>query len=435
MQPIVEFLRLEAASGILLVACALTALIWANSIYASSYTELWATQVVVAVGSFEISKPLLLWINDGLMAVFFFLVGLEIKREILVGELSDLKSASLPIAAAIGGMVVPAGVYAMLNAGGPGVRGWGVPMATDIAFALGVLALIGSRVPLALKIFLAAFAIVDDIGAVLVIALFYTSQIYWAYLAVAGVILVGLILLNLSGARAPVGYTILGVALWVCFLKSGVHATVAGVLFAMTIPARTRMNPDLFVERGRELLKRFDAAGEHGPQVVLNEDRQQVVHRLERSCQDIQMPVERIENTLHPYVTLGIVPIFALANAGVQLSGPPMELMTSPITLGVILGLIIGKPIGITFFSWLAVKIGLAVLPEGVGWRQVFGVGILGGIGFTMSLFIAELAFIDMEHLTEAKFGILMASLIAGVVGFLLLKKVPRHRVKPKLGL
>jgi NhaA family Na+:H+ antiporter len=424
LTPFQRFARIESSGGIVLILCTLVALVWANSPLADTYHHLWETDLEIGWGGQEFHLSFHHLINDGLMAVFFFLVGLEIKREVLVGELASVKRAALPIAAAIGGMVVPAGIYAVFNAGGPGEGGWGIPMATDIAFALGVLALIGPRAPLALRVFLAALAIVDDIGAVLVIALFYTASVSWAALAAAAVFLVAMALANRLGVRSPVVYLLLGIGLWAAFLVSGIHATVAGVLSAMTIPARTRIDTAEFLDRGRCLMDEFDNAGVEGTNVLTNHDQQAVIQEIENACEQAQSPLQRIEHGLQPWVAFGIIPLFALANAGVHLSGSVADAFTHPVTLGVILGLVLGKPIGITLFSWLAVRVGVAAKPAGVSWRALNGVSWLGGIGFTMSLFIATLAFPTGAMVDEAKMGILSASLLAVVIGWILLRPV-----------
>jgi Na+:H+ antiporter, NhaA family len=336
-----------------------------------------------------------------------------------------VRRAALPIAAALGGMIVPAILYALLNAGGPGEPGWGTPMATDIAFALGVLALLGPRIPLSLKVFLAALAIVDDLGAVLVIAVFYTDQIAWGALGVGMAVLGALIVAGRLEARAPIVYIVLGVFLWLAFLKSGVHATVAGVLLAMTIPARTRIDTHEFLSRGRRILDYFDASGREGTDVLTNRDQQAAIQEMENACEAAQAPLQRIEHELHAPVAFVIIPLFALANAGVHLGGNLGEALTNRVALGIILGLVIGKPIGITLFAWLAVKSGLAALPGGTTWRAIRGVSLLGGIGFTMSLFIAGLAFPGAPQLNEdAKIGIFAASLVAAVAGMLVLSRL-----------
>lgn len=423
VSPFARFARTESAGGIVLIAATLLAIGWANSPWGESYHHLWESLLTVGVGPFALTYPLHYWINDGLMAVFFFLVGLEIKREFLVGELASLKRASLPIAAALGGMVVPAALYMLLNAGGEGAQGWGIPMATDIAFALGVLALLGPRIPLSLKVFLAALAIVDDLGAVLVIAVFYTASINWTALAVGFVLLGTLVVANRLQARSPLIYLFVGIVVWVAFLKSGVHATVAGVLLAMTIPARTRIDTAEFLSRGRRILDYFDAAGQEGKNVLTNKAQQAAVQEMESACESAQAPLQRIEHDLHYWVAFGIIPIFALANAGVDLGGDLGAAFSNSVTLGIILGLVVGKPVGITLFAYAAVRSGLADLPASVTWRAIRGVSLLGGIGFTMSLFIAGLAFPGHPELNEdAKIGIFVASLVAGVAGWLILR-------------
>lgn len=420
LRPFQEFARLEAGSGVLLLICTVLALVWANSPFAPAYHHLWATQVTVGFGGFILSKDLLHWINDGLMAVFFFVVGLEIKREVIAGELSSFRKAALPVVAALGGMVVPAALYFLLNLGRPTVRGWGIPMATDIAFALGLLALLGSRAPTSLKVFLTAFAIADDIGAVLVIAAFYTESIMWTSLAAGLGLLVLLVLANLAGVRHPLVYALLGTCLWVAFLKSGIHATVAGVLLAMTIPASTRIDPREFVRRGRQLLDDFERAEIGRDDTGAAAERQAALHTLEQASEYVQTPLQRLEHGLHPWVSYLIMPLFALANAGVSLSGGSG--LENPVSLGIILGLVLGKPVGITLFAWIAVRSGLTALPLDLSWRQIHGAAWLGGIGFTMSLFIAGLAFGPSAELPSAKLGILTASAVAGVTGYLLLR-------------
>ncbi|HEX6038842.1 Na+/H+ antiporter NhaA [Longimicrobium sp.] len=421
--PFVRFARTESAGGIVLIAATLVAIAWANSPWSAGYEHLWETQVTLGAGRWALSYPLHYWINDGLMAVFFFLVGLEIKREFLVGELASLKRAALPIAAALGGMIVPAIIYAALNLGHAGERGWGIPMATDIAFALGVLALLGPRIPLSLKVFLAALAIVDDLGAVLVIAVFYTEAIHWGALALGFGLLAALVVANRMQARSPLTYLLVGIVVWVAFLKSGVHATVAGVLLAMTIPARTRIDTAEFLDRGRRILDYFDVVGEEGRDVLTNRRQQAAIQEMENACEAAQAPLQRIEHELHHWVAFLIIPIFALANAGVHLGGNLGTAFGDRVTLGIILGLVIGKPIGISLFAWLAVRTNLAALPYTVTWRAIRGVSLLGGIGFTMSLFIAGLAFPGAPQLNEdAKIGIFVASLVAGITGFLVLR-------------
>ena len=433
LAPFRRFTRTESASGLVLLAATAVALGWANSPWQDSYHHLWELPVGATFGGASFRTTLHHLINDGLMAVFFFVVGLEIKREILAGELASVRTASLPMIAALGGMVVPAAIYAAINAGGPGAPGWGVPMATDIAFALGVLALLGDRVPTALKVFLAALAIVDDIGAVLVIALFYSSGIAWNALAAAGALLLVAIGLNRAGARRPWTYGAVGLALWATVLVSGIHATVAGVLLAFAIPVRTRVNEQQFLTETKRALDDFDAAAavtasDPSTTVLSNVGHHTALEEIETLCQEAQPTLIRLEHALHGFVSFGIMPVFALANAGVTLdAGALREAVVSPVTIGVALGLLVGKPLGIVGFSWLAVRLGIAALPRGSTWMALAGVGVLGGIGFTMALFIAGLAFPESAPgggvLDAAKLGILAASAGAGVVGSLVLRR------------
>jgi NhaA family Na+:H+ antiporter len=424
LKPINEFLHREASGGILLIICTIIALAWANSPWSEIYHNLWHTYLTINLGSLlNLDYTIHHWINDGLMAIFFFTVGLEIKRELLVGELSTAQKASLPIAGALGGMIVPAIIYVFFNSGGEGSRGWGIPMATDIAFVVGIMALLGPRIPLTLKIFVLALAIADDIGAVLVIALFYTAEISVTALAIAGFVFLILTILNKLGSKSLTAYAILGIILWLAFLKSGVHATIAGVLFAFTIPAYSRYNTKKFSERVRDLINKFDSVGDHGDNVLNNQNRQTDVLAIEESCERVMTPLQRFEHDLHPWVAFFIIPVFALANAGVTIGGMDIVgALTSPISLGIIIGLFIGKQIGIFGFSFLAVKFKLASLPQGINWKNLYGAGILAGIGFTMSLFIAGLAFINPELLDLAKIGVLSGSLISGIVGYIMLK-------------
>lgn len=417
LRPFQEFAQWEASGGVVLLACAVAALAWANSPWAGAYAQFWNTKLMIGFGGAALDRPLAWWINDGLMAVFFFVVGLEIKRELLVGELASPRKAALPLLAALGGMAVPAALYAVFNAGHPGARGWGIPMATDIAFALGVLALLGKRVPVALKVFLAALAIADDLGAVLVIAVFYTSSLSWAALAAGGCCLLFLVAANIAGVRNPLVYAALGVGLWLACLYSGIHPTVAGVLLALTIPARARIRPGEFLRRGRALLAEFQRAGDGRGAVLTTKEHHSALHGLKVACDQAWSPMMHFEHALAPWVTFAVIPLFALANAGVSLGAGFPAALVHPVSLGVAVGLILGKPLGITLFAWLAVRFNWAELPQSVCWRHIWGVGWLGGIGFTMSLFIADLAFEQTPLLSLAKAGILVASLIGGAVG------------------
>ncbi|MBY0504404.1 MAG: Na+/H+ antiporter NhaA [Bryobacteraceae bacterium] len=431
-RPFQEFVGRETSGGILLLACTIVALIWANSPWAQSYADLWHTHFSIGLASFSLDKELHFWVNDALMAVFFFVVGLEIKRELLAGELASARQAALPIIAALGGVVVPALIYASLNANGPGARGWGIPMATDIAFAIGMLALLGDRVPLGLKVFLTALAIVDDIAAVLVIAVFYTENLAWGALGVAVFCLVLALVANQLGVRHPLPYALIGVVLWITVLQSGIHATLAGVLLAFMIPSRTAVNQRDFLQHGRAVLDHFEKASQTEPFDILSDIEQQIsVEALEDACEKVQPPLHRLEHGLHPWVTFVIMPLFALANAGVVLTGDLREVLVQPTTIGVVLGLLLGKPIGILLASWVAVRAGLASLPESVSWSQIHGAGWLAGIGFTMSLFMTGLAFIGSDQTTAAKLGILIASVFAGVVGSIILLRLPRQASNP----
>jgi NhaA family Na+:H+ antiporter len=422
--PMQEFVGRSESSGIILLGATLLALLLANSPLAGAYHALLAMPIGFTAGPFALEETVLHWINDGLMALFFFVVGLELKREVLVGELANLRAAALPIVAAVGGALVPAAIFALLNAGGAGAAGWGIPMATDIAFALGLLALLGDRVPFALKIFLTAVAIVDDLIAVLVIALFYSGGVSVVALGAGLGVLVLLGLANLLGVRSPLVYAALGALVWLAFLKSGVHATIAGVLIALTIPARNRIDAPTFLSRANGILQQFEQS-DQGEALMLTDERQQsAVIALEDACEQVQAPLQKLEHALHPWVALLIMPVFALANAGVALAFGGGS-ATMPVMLGIVLGLVLGKPLGLLAACWLATRAGIAALPQGVGWRHMLGAGILAGVGFTMSLFVAGLAFGDAGLLGAAKLGILLASLVAGVAGVVALGRAP----------
>lgn len=433
--PFQDFARQEAAGGILLMACTVLALAWANSPLGGTYAQVWSTKLTVDLGGHGLSKPLLLWVNDGLMAVFFCVVGLEIKREVLVGELSSPRQAMLPVVAALGGMAVPAALYAGANWGRESIGGWGVPVATDIAFALAVLALLGRRVPTAAKVFLTAVAIVDDIGATLVIALFYTESISLPALVAGGGFLAAMVLANWSGVRHALVYGLLGSGLWVAFLKSGVHPTIAGVLGAMAIPVRTRIDTRDFLECGRTFLDEFARSGQTGESIVTNSAQRGAVHAIEHATRGVQSPLQIFEHGLNPWVSLVIMPLFALANAGVALGAEAASQLASPPALGIAAGLVLGKPLGIVGFSLVAVRLRIADLPEGLTRAGLLGLGCIGGIGFTMSLFVASLAFPDPGTLAVAKGAVLAASLLSGAAGAVILsraaKVIPPNRRYP----
>lgn len=421
LTPFEEFIHRQTTSGMLLMGTAVVALILANGPFATAYEHLVHTPVGIGIGSWKLEMSLHHWINDALMALFFFIAGLELKRELLVGELANPRQAALPIAAAIGGMLVPAFVYYLVNPGGQAAVGWGIPMATDIAFAIGALALLASRVPRALITFLVALAIVDDLGAVLVIAIFYTDTIALGPLGFAGALFALLVVMNMLGVRNAVPYFIVAVGLWYALLQSGVHATLAGVLGALSVPARPKYNPDRFSEHVEELMERFRDSYEHGANILTNDGMRAVVQTLENGVHNVQAPLQRLEHTWHIPVAYLVIPVFALANAGIPIDvGSFGQTLSHPVTLGVMLGLVVGKFIGITGASWLMLKFGLAELPKDTRFVQVAGVSLLGGIGFTMSIFVAQLAFPgDPQLLVMAKTGILFASLVAGISGFI----------------
>jgi NhaA family Na+:H+ antiporter len=422
--PVQDFIRTEWIGSGVLLAAAVLALALANSPWAEAFHRLWEVTITLDVGLVAISKSLHHWINDGLMALFFFLVGLEIKRELLHGHLSDPRKAALPAFAALGGMVGPALLYAALNAGTAGARGWGIPMATDIAFALGVLGLLGRSIPGQLRVFLLALAIVDDLGAILVIAIFYTEHIVpGAFLVGAGALAV-VLAMRWLGVRSTAAYILPGFIFWVAILKSGVHATIAGVVLALMTPSRHYYDDKTTIDLGRELLERFERAVERDD----HDDAEATLGQMEVLVVGTESPLERLERTIHPWTAFLVLPIFALANAGVAVSGAVLaEAARSPVALGIVGGLIVGKMVGIVGFSWLAVKLGFADLPDGVVWMHVVGVSLLAGIGFTVSLFITELAFADPQLVAMAKVGILGASATAGVFGFFLLKLAVRR--------
>ncbi len=420
LTPFEEFIHRQTTSSLLLMATATIALVMANTGWSELYFHFIHTPIGFNFGSYGIEKSLQHWVNDGLMALFFFVVGLELKREILVGELASPRNAMLPIMAAIGGMTVPGLFYYTINPGGDASMGWGIPMATDIAFAIGALALLANRVPKTLITFLVALAIVDDLGAVVVIALFYTEQIVFQALVFAGVVLVVLVAMNLSGIRQPVPYFLLGLLMWVFLLKSGVHATLAGVLTAFTIPAKPKYDPCRFSDKVKQLMVSFDASHHPDKDIMTNEELRAVVQTLENGVHKVETPLQRLEHSMHMPVAFLVIPVFAFINAGIPLNFSEMgETLMHPVTLGVLTGLVLGKFIGIVGMCWLTLKLGMGQLPAGTKFSQIAGVSLLAGIGFTMSIFIAELGFVGQaENLLMAKTGILVASAVAGIVGY-----------------
>jgi NhaA family Na+:H+ antiporter len=423
VRPLQQFLHTESAGGVLLLIAAVAALVWAN-LPGQSYTDLWDTHLRFDLRFVDLDYSLRHWVNDGLMAIFFFVVGLEIKRELLRGELAERKRAALPVAGAIGGMVVPAAIFLALNAGGDGQRGWGIPMATDIAFAVGVLSLLGSRVPTSLKVFLLALAIVDDLGAISIIAIFYTDDLSVAWLAAGAGFLGATVLVGQARIRSLWVYVTLGLGAWLCIHESGVHATIAGVALGLLTPIEPHFNSgELEAEQAR-LMEDYRRGSAEGTRegIAL---RDAALAELEELARDSRSVLARLEQTLHPWSSFVIVPLFALANAGIDLGGGVIADATrSPISSGVLLGLVVGKPLGITIVSFLAVRAGVATLPAGVGWASIAATGALAGIGFTVAIFIANLAFDDQALIDEAKIAILAASVISAVVGYTALRVI-----------
>lgn len=413
------FMHTETSGGIVIVVAAIVALIWANSPWDEQYVDLWHTHLAFDLGFVEIENSLGHLVNDGLMAIFFFVVGLEIKRELVQGELASPRRAALPVMAAAGGMMMPALIYIAFNgATGEEGKGWGVPVATDIAFAVGILALLGNRVPFGLRVFLLALAIADDLGGILVIAVFYTESINYEALGWAAAVIVGVLIARSYDIRSYNVYVALGVLLWICMYESGIHATLTGVMLALLTPASPLYDPNRFDDEADGLLTRFRRS-----ETMHDRDAEETILRdMESLARESESPLDRLTHMLHPWVSYGIVPIFALANAGVVVTGESVsDALSSSVTAGVAFGLIFGKPIGIFIFSYLAVRFGFATLPAGVTWPQVIGAGLLGGVGFTVALFITELAFTDEVLVADAKMAILGASVIAGILGFVYL--------------
>ena len=420
LTPLEEFIHRQTTSGILLMICAVIALVVANSPLQGSYDHLLHEEIGFSFGDASFSLSIPHWINEALMALVFLVMGLELKRELLVGELSSPRQALLPIMAAIGGMLVPALCYVAFNLSGDGAKGWGIPMATDIAFAIGALSLLGARIPKTLVTFLIALAIVDDLGAVAVIALFYTESIDLEALLYAFVFTLILVALNLGGVRRPLPYALVGVMLWAAMLASGIHATIAGILVAFVIPIRPKFEANTFISKVEENAREMEKSVAEDPDIIHNNRFRSLVSALGDGVQMVQAPAQRAEHTLHLPVAYIVIPIFALANAGIPVDFASFgKYFSYPITLGILAGLLIGKPLGIAGFTWFTVKMGWAELPTGLNMKHIFGVGLLGGIGFTMSIFIADLAFYSSaSDLLKAKTGILLASAVAGFGGF-----------------
>lgn len=433
LSPLEEFIHRQTTSGVLLMLCAVVALIIANSPLAEAYHHLFQQYLTVGLDNFQLSKTLHHWINDGLMALFFLVVGLELKRELLVGELANPKQALLPILAAIGGMLVPAGIYFLINPSGPTAIGWGIPMATDIAFALGALALLGKRVPQSLLMFLIAVAIVDDLGAVIVIAVFYTETINLSALGMVAFFIVVLISFNMGGVRRLLPYMIVGSFLWIAMLKSGIHATLAGVMLAFIIPMKPKYDPKRFLSLIGNKVDKIRHAFKENENIIVNDKLRSQVRALGSGVNQVQAPAQILESQLHLPSAYIVIPIFALANAGVAIDFGNLDgTILHPVAIGVILGLVVGKLVGIAGVTWLAVKSGLCQLPSGLNMRHIAGLAMMGGIGFTMSIFIAELGFKGSpEDLMMAKTGILFASFTAGVTGFVWLMMTTAKQADP----
>jgi len=420
--PVNRFIHLEYTSGIVLLISVIIAVIWANSAWHDFYHHIWEINFSIGFDTYVLRHPLHIWINDGLMAIFFFVIGLELKREFMDGELSTFKKALLPMSAALGGMLVPALIYFAINKGTDTAHGWGIPMATDIAFALALLSMAGKHVPSSVKVFLSALAVADDLGAVLVIAFFYTAGVNFTALGIAGIFLAVLITGNKLGVRSSIFYLVIGIGVWIGFLLSGVHATIAGVLVAFTIPAVTRIDEVIYSASLRKLTDEFEQEIP-GNSTLTTPQQHKTIQQVKNLSLAAETPLQKIEHALHPWVAFGIMPLFALANSGIVIGADFLTSVINPVSIGVTAGLIIGKFTGILFFTWLMVKTGTAALPEGANWRHITGVALLGGIGFTMSLFISGLAFKNPEFVDQARYGILIASVLAGIMGTLVLKK------------
>lgn len=422
LSPVQKFIKAESFSGILLFVSMALALLLSNSPVREYFNSIWDYEIGIKSDNFKLVKPLILWINDGLMAIFFFLIGLEIKREILIGELNSLKKASLPIFAAIGGMIIPLSLYLILNDSSETANGWGIPMATDIAFTLAILKLLGNKVPLSLKIFLTAFAIIDDIGAVLVIALFYTGDISWILLLYAGILLSSLYLLSYLKIYNKYLLLIFGGVIWVLFLKSGVHPTIAGILLAFAVPIKQKINEFNYTEKLKEITQRLTSSDNTNKLPVLSFKQIEEIDNLADWTSKVQSPLQQLEHRLHNWVAFLIMPVFALSNAGIYFSSDMSIDVSLAVNLAV--SLFLGKAIGVSVFSYLSIKLKIAELPQQTSFMDIIGVAILSGVGFTMSLFIGGLAFNDNDiFLNSAKIGIIVGSFVSGIVGYIILRR------------
>ncbi|GLU57402.1 Na(+)/H(+) antiporter NhaA [Dyadobacter frigoris] len=426
LSPVSKFIHQEFTGGIILFINVIVAIVWVNSAWGESYHHLWDTKLSIGFHDFVFNRPLHVWINDGLMALFFFVIGLELKREFIAGELSTLKKASLPMMAALGGMLVPGGIYFLLNKNLESEHGWGIPMATDIAFALSLLSMAGRHIPGSVKVFLSALAVADDLGAVLVIAFFYTAHISYTPLIFAGVLLAILTIGNLMGVRSTLFYLFIGIAVWGGFIFSGVHATIAGVLVAFTIPARTKIDENEYIVKIRTYISNFENEIPQNGSLTTAEQHQ-TIEKIKKLSTDAETPLQKIEYSLHPWVAFVIMPLFALANAGMVIGSDFFSSLLNPVSIGVSAGLLAGKFIGVLLFTYLMVRFKFSELPYRATWNHIIGVAMLAGVGFTMSLFITGLAFSHAEMVDQAKYGILLASVIAGVSGILFLKSIKQE--------
>ncbi|MCK0156800.1 Na+/H+ antiporter NhaA [Cellulophaga sp. F20128] len=421
LTPFQKFVKIESLAGMLLFGATIIALLWANSPFGAIYESLWQYEIGISFHTFELKKPLILWINDGLMAIFFFLIGLELKRELLIGEINTLKKAAFPFIAALGGVLIPIALYLFLNQNPDTVKGWGIPMATDIAFALAILSTLGKRVPLSLKIFLTAFAIIDDIAAVLVIAAFYSVDINWLFL-LYGTLLIGLLsfLYYKRKYSLEIGL-IFAVVIWFLFLKSGIHPTIAGVLLAFTIPIKRKIGIQSFSEKVGSISTNINKVSDDDDKHLLTKDEVKYVENLDDLTFDVRSPLQNLEHKLHSWIAYFILPVFAFANAGVVISTSyefDFSLMST-----IIFSLFIGKFLGVALFSYLGIKLKLTELPSGVKFKQILGIAAISGVGFTMSIFIGTLAFAgDLTSINSAKVGIIIGSIISGLLGYLILR-------------
>lgn len=415
-----RFFAMESASSILLIGSAILAIILANSALSDTYFAFLDTYLSISLGDFALSKPIILWINDGLMAIFFFVIGLEIKRELMAGELQSLKKSALPIISALGGMLIPVALFLTVHPEEPGNKGWGIPMATDIAFSLGILQLLGKRVPVSLKVFLTAFAIIDDLGAVLIIAFFYSSQIIWKYILISLAIYALLIVITVLKLKLRYFYLLCGIIIWYLFLKAGVHPTIAGILMALVTPVTRKIGKLTFSKNMREVVEDFENT--KTPGIFLNYRQIEAIGRAETLVEEIQPYLQSLENKLHKWVAFLIMPVFALANAGIQFDFNSAGGI-NPLAFHIGFALFAGKIIGISGFSYLGLKLKLATLPDNTEFKHIFGISFLGAVGFTMALFINSLAYTDGNLINSAKLGIIISSVIAGFIGYLLLRK------------